>query len=534
MPSHTGTASQSAPAQFRFERPTCRSTVEHANHQTTPSRRINYTPDPQKGDLLPIGGGGVVYAHVHIYRYIISLYLFLYEFVCILAPENLYAFHYELQPNSPVLMCLLLSPGRRGMPQVKNHSGDDDDTIGPNSRYMSVVNHSLAQQRRCQVRHISIVTLRETKNIVIMTSTRLFYWKGFHTFFFLSTSTSFVRPTTSTSSTSAFKDTHNFHLILFIYISQIIQDLEARMTKMHVHVLERNALTQQHRYKRMQRRLRDNLERNMAYQLVLGQRNIAKATDYKGALNGNYSYNALKPEVQRMIERMKPSYIREQKAKMQLQHSRELQESIIERNREHPSLLTEREREKQVRDKQRRGTVMYSSTGFHGPNKSNEVCVSSSGTFLMSRWAKSLAVAKTPTETPDKEQLSRPNEMSQGDKDQNTKLFTKLGPPLTRKTHTRSRAMFSPSLNKMKHPVSSSFETKSLKSLKSHSSRGLSPKAVSLGHNPRGRHVQLPSLDTSDHVTTPSEPGKEGKKRRRGYTLPPVKLRKPVARQHLM
>ena len=44
--------SQSGPAQGRFEPPTCRSTVEHTNHQTTmtaPSRRIDYTSGPQKG-----------------------------------------------------------------------------------------------------------------------------------------------------------------------------------------------------------------------------------------------------------------------------------------------------------------------------------------------------------------------------------------------------------------------------------------------------------------------------------------------------
>ena len=53
--------SQSALAKGRFEPPTCRSTVEHANHQTritTPSRRINYTPGPQGESSL----GGVLSA----------------------------------------------------------------------------------------------------------------------------------------------------------------------------------------------------------------------------------------------------------------------------------------------------------------------------------------------------------------------------------------------------------------------------------------------------------------------------------------
>ena len=44
---------------YIFEPPNCQSTVEHANHQTTmtaPSRRINFTPGSQRGDLLPIKG----------------------------------------------------------------------------------------------------------------------------------------------------------------------------------------------------------------------------------------------------------------------------------------------------------------------------------------------------------------------------------------------------------------------------------------------------------------------------------------------
>ena len=51
--------SQSALVQGGFEPPARRSTLEHANHQTTmtaPSHRINYTPGPQRGDLLPIWG----------------------------------------------------------------------------------------------------------------------------------------------------------------------------------------------------------------------------------------------------------------------------------------------------------------------------------------------------------------------------------------------------------------------------------------------------------------------------------------------
>ena len=51
----TGGESQSAPVQGRLEPPTCRSIVQHANHQTTmtaQSQRINNTP---RG-ILNLGG----------------------------------------------------------------------------------------------------------------------------------------------------------------------------------------------------------------------------------------------------------------------------------------------------------------------------------------------------------------------------------------------------------------------------------------------------------------------------------------------
>ena len=50
-----------APAQGRFELPTCRSTVEHANHQTTPTApsRGSVILQVLKGrNILLLGGGG--------------------------------------------------------------------------------------------------------------------------------------------------------------------------------------------------------------------------------------------------------------------------------------------------------------------------------------------------------------------------------------------------------------------------------------------------------------------------------------------
>ena len=57
--------SQSAPAQGRFETPTCHSTVEHASPQTTMTvPRI--TPGPERRDLFPIGGSSAKTAPPHV------------------------------------------------------------------------------------------------------------------------------------------------------------------------------------------------------------------------------------------------------------------------------------------------------------------------------------------------------------------------------------------------------------------------------------------------------------------------------------
>ena len=53
--SWTGGGGQSAPAQGRFEPPTCRCT-RHQTTMTSPSQKINYTLDPQRGHLLLLVG----------------------------------------------------------------------------------------------------------------------------------------------------------------------------------------------------------------------------------------------------------------------------------------------------------------------------------------------------------------------------------------------------------------------------------------------------------------------------------------------
>ena len=60
-----GGRGQTAPTRGRYEPLTCQSPVGHTDHQTTmtaTSRRINYTPGPQRRDILPIGESSVTTA----------------------------------------------------------------------------------------------------------------------------------------------------------------------------------------------------------------------------------------------------------------------------------------------------------------------------------------------------------------------------------------------------------------------------------------------------------------------------------------
>ena len=174
-----------------------------------------------------------------------------------------------------------------------------------------------------------------------------------------------------------------------------MQELDARTTRMKMQVMERNALIQAHRFKRMQHKLRGNLERNLAYKMVVDEHNFTKSTDYHTALNANYTYDALRPEVQRMMERLKPRYIREQKAKLQFQRSKEAQKVIIERNLLHPSLPVAGTWQKGQRKDQWKFGVKEIVLGQLQRERSNSL-VPSSGAVMLKRWAKAFNLPKLP------------------------------------------------------------------------------------------------------------------------------------------
>ena len=307
--------------------------------------------------------------------------------------------------------------------------------------------------------------------------------------------------------------------IQFLFFQQMVQDLDARMTKMKIQVMERTAHAQDHRYKRMQRRLQGSLERNVAYKMVVDKHNISNTDDYHSALNGNYTYDALKPEVQKMMERLKPSYIREQKAKMQLKRSKDAQKMIIERNLEHPSLQTARDKERRERERQKReagaGGAYDQTDQSHFKREHSDIVFPSAGSFLLSRWANTFTLSKTPTVEVVNPSPDKPSDAVGLSESQSGKLkAVSLAKPNIR----RGGLLVSPRPSRRRlQPLSVDG--------RSQRSEASSYKTMSVDRVYHKR-VRMDDSSADDDVAPFLSPEQQKKKRKKRYTLPPVNIKK--------
>lgn len=288
---------------------------------------------------------------------------------------------------------------------------------------------------------------------------------------------------------------------------------------MKVQLLEKHALVQDMRYKNMQKRLRDNLERNLAYRMVVDEHNFSHASDYQKALGANYTYDALKPEINKMMARLKPSYLREQKAKLQLQQSRDEQKNIIERNLEHPSLQTSSAREKRERERRKGGGGGYNDVRM-GRYRAEEIPIASTGGFLLNRYANAFS-GNIPQPDKDQSRKINPDE----DDNEQQRLFQKV-------SRMRRESLHSPTPSKFQKlkPLT---DSRSMKSMKSVMSGTNSLKTMSLG---RGRlkkvkHVTMsePEEEEDEDQGSPralNQNIKTDRKQKKRYTLPPVRVQK--------
>ena len=114
---------------------------------------------------------------------------------------------------------------------------------------------------------------------------------------------------------------------------------DKRLAKIQINYFERNADISLKKYEKARHRLIDKFQKYQAYKLVLKRHRIAKAKDYKKALNGNYSYHALHYEIDDMVNFIQPDVVRERKARALINENRRRYEGLLRKNAEQSAIL---------------------------------------------------------------------------------------------------------------------------------------------------------------------------------------------------
>lgn len=114
---------------------------------------------------------------------------------------------------------------------------------------------------------------------------------------------------------------------------------DKRLAKIQVNYFERNADISLKKYEKARLRLIDKMQKHLAYKLVLKRHRIAKAKDYKKALDGNYSYHALHYEINDMMNFIQPDVVRERKARALINENRRRYDGLLRKNAEQSAIL---------------------------------------------------------------------------------------------------------------------------------------------------------------------------------------------------
>ena len=110
--------------------------------------------------------------------------------------------------------------------------------------------------------------------------------------------------------------------------------LDQHTSRIEMRYFERHADIQQKKYERARQRIIEKAQKHIAYKLVLMQHSIAKAKDYKKALDVDYSYHALHYKVNNMLQRIQPDVVRERQARALINQNRKRYESLLRKNSE--------------------------------------------------------------------------------------------------------------------------------------------------------------------------------------------------------
>lgn len=112
----------------------------------------------------------------------------------------------------------------------------------------------------------------------------------------------------------------------------VLNSLENRLSKKKLDYYERDAQINTFKLERIKNRLVDNLQKRMAYKLVLKNHSISKAKDYQKALDQKYTLTALHSEVKNMINYMNPARVRERNARSLLHEQKNNYDNLIFQN----------------------------------------------------------------------------------------------------------------------------------------------------------------------------------------------------------
>ena len=115
----------------------------------------------------------------------------------------------------------------------------------------------------------------------------------------------------------------------------VINSLEAKMARVKLNVLERNALHSMHRMEHYQEHIQDMRRKTLAYQRVVAKHPIHDAPDYFKALDEKYTLYSFRHEIKDMLHKLHPDTIRKKNAQVLIEASRERYQDAIHSSQEY-------------------------------------------------------------------------------------------------------------------------------------------------------------------------------------------------------
>lgn len=108
--------------------------------------------------------------------------------------------------------------------------------------------------------------------------------------------------------------------------------IEKRLRAHHMAIIERNTKYTTNQLDRISGEMKAALLKTIAYKEVISRRTFSKITDRQERLNSKYTQYALRFEIADQLQKLEPVFIREQKARNEIDKQRNVTDKIIKRN----------------------------------------------------------------------------------------------------------------------------------------------------------------------------------------------------------